>query len=68
MKTSMNSKDIITSFILPVNPTGQYKRFVRICNTEKINCKNLSFPATFLKEHENSSITISKNVLRMYVY
>jgi len=64
----MNSKDIITSFILPVNPTGQCKRFVRICNTEKINCKNPSFPATFLKEHENSSITISKNVLRMYVY
>jgi len=41
MKTSMNSRDIITSFILPVNPTGQYKRFVRICNTEKINCKSL---------------------------
>ncbi|GAH10877.1 unnamed protein product [marine sediment metagenome] len=27
-----------------------------------------SFPATFLKEHKNSSITLSENVLRRYVY
>ena len=26
-----------------------------------------SFPATFLKEHKNSSITLSENVLRRYV-
>lgn len=36
-----NQKGIITSFILPIGPKGQYKRFVRICNTEKISCKNL---------------------------
>lgn len=36
-----NEKGILTSFILPVGPTGQYKRFARICNTEKISCKNL---------------------------
>ena len=36
-----NQKGIITSFILPVGPTGQYKRFARICNTERISCKNL---------------------------
>lgn len=31
----------ITSFILPVGPRGQYRRFARICNMEKISCKNL---------------------------
>ena len=36
-----NEKGILTSFILPVGSTGQYKRFARICNTEKISCKNL---------------------------
>ncbi len=36
-----NEKEILTSFILPVGPTGQYQRFVRICNAEKISCKNL---------------------------
>jgi len=36
-----NENGILTSFILPVGPTGQYKRFARICNTEKISCKNL---------------------------
>lgn len=36
-----NQKGIFTSFILPVGPTGQYKRFARICNLEKISCKNL---------------------------
>ena len=36
-----NQKEIITSFILPVGPTGQYKRFAKICNEEKISCKNL---------------------------
>jgi len=30
-----------TSFILPVGPRGQYKIFARICNLEKISCKNL---------------------------
>jgi len=28
--------------------------------------KNSSFPATFIREHKNSSITISKNVLKKY--
>ncbi len=36
-----NKKGIPTSFILPVGPRGQYRRFVRICNTEKISCRNL---------------------------
>ena len=36
-----NQKGIITSFILPVGPRGQYKRFARICNLERISCKNL---------------------------
>jgi len=27
-----------------------------------------SFPVTFLKEHKNSSITLSENVLRNYVF
>jgi len=36
-----NKKGILTSFILPVGPRGQYRRFARICNMEKISCKNL---------------------------
>ena len=36
-----NQKGNITSFIIPVGPTGQYKRFAAICNAEKISCKNL---------------------------
>ncbi len=36
-----NEKEALTSFILPVGPTGQYRRFARICNIEKISCKNL---------------------------
>lgn len=36
-----NKKGVLTSFILPVGPKGQYKRFARICNMEKISCKNL---------------------------
>lgn len=36
-----NNKGLMTSFILPVGPKGQYERFARICNQEKISCKNL---------------------------
>jgi glucosamine-6-phosphate deaminase len=36
-----NREGIPTSFILPVGPKGQYKRFVQICNREKISLKNL---------------------------
>lgn len=36
-----NDKEIKTSFILPVGPREQYQRFARICNLEKISCKNL---------------------------
>lgn len=36
-----NKKGKITSFILPVGPRGQYKRFARLCNIEQISCKNL---------------------------
>jgi len=36
-----NKKEISTSFILPVGPKGQYKRFARICNAEKISCRNI---------------------------
>lgn len=31
-----------TSFILPVGPRGQYRRFARICNRQKISCKDLT--------------------------
>jgi len=36
-----NKKGIKTSFILPVGPRGQYTRFVHICNSEKISCRDL---------------------------
>jgi len=36
-----NKKGIKTSFILPVGPRGQYKRFAHICNTERISCRDL---------------------------
>jgi len=36
-----NIKGISTSFILPVGPKGQYKRFAEICNRENISCNNL---------------------------
>lgn len=36
-----NQKGNTTSFILPVGPKGQYRRFAGICNTESISCKNL---------------------------
>lgn len=36
-----NQKGIPTSFILPIGPSGQYKRFANICNWEHISCKNL---------------------------
>ena len=36
-----NRNGTITSFILPVGPRGQYKRFAAICNDENISCKNL---------------------------
>jgi glucosamine-6-phosphate deaminase len=36
-----NQKGIITAFILPVGPRGQYIRFAGICNMEKISCKKL---------------------------
>ena len=36
-----NKKGTETSYILPVGPRGQYRRFAAICNTESISCKNL---------------------------
>lgn len=36
-----NNKGSVTSFILPVGPRGQYNRFARICNEEKVTCRNL---------------------------
>lgn len=36
-----NRKGTITSFILPVGPRGQYRRFAAICNKEDVSCKNL---------------------------
>ena len=36
-----NKKGNATSFILPVGPRGQYRRFAEICNMENISCKNL---------------------------
>jgi len=36
-----NEKELITSFMLPVGPRGQYNMFTHLCNTEKISCKNL---------------------------
>lgn len=37
-----NQKGNKTSFILPIGPRKQYLRFVKICNLEKISCKNLT--------------------------
>ena len=36
-----NEKGLIVSFILPVGPKGQYKRFAQICNDEGIDCRNV---------------------------
>jgi glucosamine-6-phosphate deaminase len=36
-----NREGIPTSFILPVGPKEQYKRFAQICNREKISLKDL---------------------------
>lgn len=36
-----NIKGKTTSFILPVGPTGQYRRLARIINMEKVDCSNL---------------------------
>ena len=36
-----NSRGKTTSFILPVGPTGQYRRLARVINMEKIDCSNL---------------------------
>lgn len=80
-----NQMDILTSFILPVGPRGQYRRFAEIFMSKELRFylehdwqsavlrkaifekPTPSFPATFLKEYEDSSITVSKNVLRSYV-
>lgn len=77
-----NQMDILTSFILPVGPRGQYRRFAEIFMSKELRFylehdwqsailrkaifekPTPSFPATFLKEYEDSSITVSKNVLR----
>ncbi len=39
---SNNQKGVSTLFILPVGPKGQYRIFAKICNLEKISCKNLT--------------------------
>src|SRR5450830_1053105 len=36
-----NKNGLTTSFILPVGPMGQYKRFARICNLEGVSCSNI---------------------------
>jgi glucosamine-6-phosphate deaminase len=36
-----NSRGKTTSFILPVGPTGQYRRLARVINMERIDCSNL---------------------------
>ena len=36
-----NKCEKTTAFILPVGPTGQYRRLARICNLEGIGCQNL---------------------------
>ena len=36
-----NEKNIITSFMLPVGPRGQYSKFAKICNLERVNCEKL---------------------------
>ncbi len=36
-----NKSNTTTSFMLPVGPKGQYRRFAAICNMENISCKNL---------------------------
>ncbi len=36
-----NQKGLQTSFILPVGPRGQYRRFAQICNEYSISCRDL---------------------------
>ncbi len=36
-----NQKGLQTSFILPVGPRGQYRRFAQICNENDISCRDL---------------------------
>ncbi len=36
-----NAADRPTTFIVPVGPVGQYRRFARLCNIEGISCENL---------------------------
>ena len=54
-----NQKGLKTSFILPVGPRKQYKRFAKICNLEKVSCKNLI--AIIMDEYiDNNGSLISK--------
>ena len=50
-----NIKGNITSFILPVSLKNQYKRFVKICNSENISYKKLITinMDEYLDENEN---------------
>lgn len=36
-----NEKNLTSSFIFPVGPMGQYRRFARICNLENISCRDV---------------------------
>ena len=36
-----NEMGMVSSFIFPVGPKGQYERFARICNDEGISCRNV---------------------------
>lgn len=36
-----NSDGRVTTFIVPVGPTGQYRRLAGICNSEGISCRSL---------------------------
>ena len=58
-----NLKGDITSFILPVGPRGQYKKFAKICNSENISCRNLI--TTNMDEYldENNNLISEKHPL-----
>lgn len=80
-----NEKEALTSFILPIGPRGQYRRFAAILMSKELKFyleynwqsavlrkaifekPTSSFPVTFLKEHKNSRLTVSNNVLKKYI-
>ena len=55
-----NASGKITTFVLPVGPTGQYRRLARICNLEGISCRDLvTFNMDEYCASDNSSVPVN---------